>query len=171
MDWQMVGALAELLGALGVIATLGYLAVQIRRSTRVAQHRAAAELLAQTQSFLAQISKDTESAALYRRGMAADSDLTEDEVVRFHAQVLELALMWQRGFHMSEASDLESWMMTTLSTGRSHMVTAPGFRRWFEVRGSWLTPEFRQVLEREMRGAGVYRAAGIESRAQVADGS
>jgi hypothetical protein len=34
MSWDAIGALAELLGALGVIATLGYLAVQIRGNTR-----------------------------------------------------------------------------------------------------------------------------------------
>ena len=39
MNWEAVGAVGEVLGALGVIATLGYLAVQIRgnaRSTSIA---------------------------------------------------------------------------------------------------------------------------------------
>ena len=33
MDWNAVGALAELLGAIGVIASLVYLAIQIRQNT------------------------------------------------------------------------------------------------------------------------------------------
>jgi len=34
MDWEAIGAFAELLGALGVIATLAYLAIQIKGNTR-----------------------------------------------------------------------------------------------------------------------------------------
>ena len=34
MNWVAIGAVGELLGALGVIATLGYLAFQIRKNTR-----------------------------------------------------------------------------------------------------------------------------------------
>ena len=33
MNWEALGAIAELLGALGVIATVVYLAVQIRHNT------------------------------------------------------------------------------------------------------------------------------------------
>jgi hypothetical protein len=33
MNWEAIGAAAELLGAIGVIATLAYLAVQIRHSS------------------------------------------------------------------------------------------------------------------------------------------
>jgi hypothetical protein len=34
VDWEAIGALGEVLGATGVIVTLGYLAVQIRHNTR-----------------------------------------------------------------------------------------------------------------------------------------
>ncbi len=34
MNWDAIGAIAELLGAIGVIASLVYLATQIRQNTR-----------------------------------------------------------------------------------------------------------------------------------------
>lgn len=34
MNWQAIGAIGELAGAVGVIATLGYLAFQVRQNTR-----------------------------------------------------------------------------------------------------------------------------------------
>ena len=40
MNWEAVGAAAELLGAIGVIASLLYLATQIRQSTRTARDTA-----------------------------------------------------------------------------------------------------------------------------------
>ena len=48
MNWNAVGAIAELVGALGVIATLGYLAVQLRHNTaalRGTSHEVGAERL------------------------------------------------------------------------------------------------------------------------------
>ncbi len=37
MNWDAVGAMAELVGAIGVIASLIYLAIQIRQNTRSLQ--------------------------------------------------------------------------------------------------------------------------------------
>ena len=34
MNWEALGAIGEIVGAVAVIATLGYLAVQIRQNTR-----------------------------------------------------------------------------------------------------------------------------------------
>ena len=40
MNWEAIGAVGEVLGAVGVIATLGYLAVQIRQNTRTVKSSA-----------------------------------------------------------------------------------------------------------------------------------
>jgi hypothetical protein len=37
VTWEAIGAIGEVLGALGVIATLGYLAVQVRQNTRTSR--------------------------------------------------------------------------------------------------------------------------------------
>ena len=37
MNWEAISAIGEIVGATAVVITLGYLAVQIRQSTRVAQ--------------------------------------------------------------------------------------------------------------------------------------
>lgn len=163
MDWQMISAVGQILGAAGVIATLGYLSAQIRSSTRAAQQRAAAELLDLNQDILAQISKDTESARAFRKGMIADPDLTEDEVFRFHLQMLSTVVLWQRFYHLNQSSDLEDWLRESNEYARRDVVHAPGFRRWFAGRKHWLTLEFREVLESEMAGPGAYVAGLVET--------
>ena len=40
VDWGAVGAIAELIGGAGVIASLVYLAIQIRQNTRTEKTRA-----------------------------------------------------------------------------------------------------------------------------------
>ena len=45
MDWSMIGAIGEILGARGVIVTLGYLAKQIAQSNIAARNEARRETL------------------------------------------------------------------------------------------------------------------------------
>lgn len=52
MNWDAVGAVAELLGAIGVIATLVYLSIQIRNSTNVDRANIRANLTEGTQKAL-----------------------------------------------------------------------------------------------------------------------
>ena len=51
MNWDAIGAIAELLGAVGVIATLAYLAQQIRQNTSTVRSSAAASLAQTNDSF------------------------------------------------------------------------------------------------------------------------
>jgi hypothetical protein len=51
MSWDAIGAVGELLGALGVIASLIYLAIQIRQNTesvRMASHHGVADQFQRT---------------------------------------------------------------------------------------------------------------------------
>ena len=44
MNWGAIGAIGEILGAIGVIVTLGYLAVQIRQNTKVSKAATAQQM-------------------------------------------------------------------------------------------------------------------------------
>ena len=50
MDWEAVGAVAELLGALGVVASLIYLARQISHNSKIVQDSTQARLLSAASS-------------------------------------------------------------------------------------------------------------------------
>ena len=44
MNWEAIGAIGEVLGAIGVIVTLGYLAIQIRQNTKVTKAATAQQM-------------------------------------------------------------------------------------------------------------------------------
>lgn len=70
MNWEAIGAIGEILGALAVVVTLFYLAIQIRENTRVTR---------------AEMTKD-----LYLASRAAILDLTSnDELARLWAEIRE----------------------------------------------------------------------------------
>jgi hypothetical protein len=83
MNWDALGAIAEMIGAAGLVVTLGYLAIQIRRSNllsmaeseRFSQHASSPTILA--------IVQDPDVARLFREGLGNRDSLSSDDRVRF----------------------------------------------------------------------------------------
>ncbi len=70
MNWDAIGAVAEALGAAGVIASLLYLAIQVRASTRASAVEAklqSTRLLGETMDV---VIHSPELADIYGRGLA-----------------------------------------------------------------------------------------------------
>ena len=83
MNWDAVGAIAELAGALGVIASLAYLAVQIRQNSRVTGMNAGHSIANEIATFLERISLDPEFHSIWVRGLSPTEELDEIERDRF----------------------------------------------------------------------------------------
>ncbi len=83
MNWEAIGAVGEVLGGLGVIATLGYLAVQIRHNSRVAALAAAHSISIGFTTFLEQITLDPELSSVWSRAFDSPESLDEAERSRF----------------------------------------------------------------------------------------
>jgi hypothetical protein len=84
MNWEAVGAIANLFAALGVIATLIYLAIQIRQNTK-AVRSSAIENLIHSLAATAQAAVENEHMVpLMLKANAEPDSLTEEERVRMH---------------------------------------------------------------------------------------
>lgn len=151
VDWTMIGAIGEILGAAGVIVTLAYLAKQVRQSNIAARQEATRETLDLNDRLLADVAKNPQLASIFRRGLADEPDLSPDEVMQLRTMFLRMSFLWQR-MHEHE-SEREIRMG---ATARAEIVGAPGFRKWFGQRKHWLNPEFRERLAQEIAGSPGY---------------
>ncbi len=96
MNWEAIGAIAETLGAIAVIATLFYLAVQIRQNNRNVEENnrrlrldagvSTMESFSRYRAYLCQ----ADLAAIHLKGMADYTALSDVERVRFSAVMDEL---------------------------------------------------------------------------------
>jgi len=169
LDWTMIGAIGEIVGAGAVVVTLAYLAVQIRQGAAASRQEAVRELMDQTSTTLSWLSHSPERADLWSRGMAGEASLSVGELGQFRALLMQLVLIWQRMHFLDEAANVDAWFTTYIATIRREMVGTPGFRSWYEVRGHWLHPEFKAVVEAEMQSGSTYRPMGVETE-QAAGG-
>ena len=80
MSWDAIAAIAEGLGAIGVIATVIYLAFQIRQNTNSIQGSTQQALMSQEITMYALLAQYSN---VFRRGCASIEDLDADEAATF----------------------------------------------------------------------------------------
>jgi hypothetical protein len=65
MNWEAIGAIGEIVGAITVVATLFYLAVQIRQSTKVSRADMTKDLFLASRSALLELSGNEQLAGIW----------------------------------------------------------------------------------------------------------
>ncbi len=84
MDWNAIGAIGEIVGAVAVVATLGYLARQMRQANLHAKSQVRQRMIEQTQDELYVIVNDPSIHELFIR----DQSLDPNEQVRLNAYLV-----------------------------------------------------------------------------------
>ncbi len=150
MTIQDLGSLGELIAAVATIATLFYLAMQIRASTVVA--RAEAQRGAQSAAVPTQlaIAQDPELAALFLRGLADYPNLDPVEATRFALLLPSLLdgvmrIMRDSELGLADDDDVELARATV-----KRFLSARGGRAWFEDYASSLPKPFARFVAREI---------------------
>jgi len=146
MDWTMIGAVGELLGAVAVVVSLIYVARQVRDSSNAAQRAHYLELNREITNFADGIAREDEWSDIVYRGFIDRSTLTPKEILRFNAGVLGVFRSWEAVFPClagawgprvgSRGTPLRAWRTSSGTpesrpTGRT---VGTGFRPTFEPR-------------------------------------
>jgi hypothetical protein len=148
VNWEAIGAIAEVLGAAGVIITLAYLAVQIRQNshqlarsmqaTRVAADDAVARGFDQWRQLLI---SDEKVSEIYVRGLENLSDLDPTERLRFNQLLTTFIwIAWQVWRSEDLISDANKQMLR-------HLMRHRGGREWYASHRTFLPDEFLAVLD------------------------
>jgi len=148
MSWEAVGAVGELLGAIGVIVSLLYLATQIRQNT---------------QSIRANTYQDfTRESAEITRAALLSSDLLEElrpiltgerrfdpaRDQRFHVVCGLYARNLQVGFLETQRGRIDERMFDSYASYHiEHWVAGPGWADWWALNRKHFDPEFTAWID------------------------
>ncbi len=90
MNWEAISAVGELVGAIAVVATLIYLAVQIRRGTSATQAASVQAAAALDHEFLMTVGSDPITAQLWATYLSAPQTLPVDQAIQGHLLMASL---------------------------------------------------------------------------------
>ena len=161
MSWEAIGSIGELIGALAVLATLVYLARQIRQHNREMENQVKSVDLASFNAidesfsrFRSLIAADGQLAELWRRAKEDYLSLAPDERERADALIWEWFMIYQNMNHrVSEISsrnpvpvhteDDEDYLKLATRLELDHA----GLRQWWEAGNSQrFFPVFRAMV-------------------------
>jgi hypothetical protein len=148
MNWEAIGALAELGGALGVIASLVYLGIQIRQNTHSAREATWHSVLRDLQQFRSLIAQDPEIARVYREGLRDMKSLNDDDRWRFGALMQSLYSVFELVFRARDESQFQHYLDDLAWTaGR------PGARDWWSKAKRLYSPDFQRFVDETLESS------------------
>ncbi len=149
MNWEALGALGELVGAVAVVATLLYLATQICQNTSSQRIAAKQEMARQFADFIDFLVLNPALESLHDRGLAGE-ELGPKETVTFN-RIMAKASWYMAVMHfqyriqgLDESDWEESRSLIAFYCG------TPGFQRFWNSRERAHGPEFLQYVDAEI---------------------
>ncbi len=153
MNWDAIGAIGEIAGALAVVGTLAYLALQIKQNTNSAQSQSRQTLIDGWAKTQAELSREPELLRIYACAIMRWSDLLNVEKTQFDVGMGQFLANLQNGILLRNAGMLDQ---ATLETTASFMLTilrSEGGAKWWQETGlAW--PETRAYLDERLAQTG-----------------
>jgi hypothetical protein len=142
MNWEIGAAIAEIVGAIAVVISLIYLALQIRAQTNQSKLAAQHEVSNGIREVSLLFATEDISDIFVRANKDFDS-LSDAELVRLIVATTNLFRVWEEAFTESRDGHLEAANWKTLSGDYSQLMGTASFRRVWELRKQNFYPEFQ----------------------------
>ena len=150
MNWTAIAAIGQIIAAVGVIATLLYLSVQIRQNTEQSRIASSQVIDGSLMSSFDPI-YIPENSELWTKGHFSPERLTEHESHMFDMLMARLFQSFNliAGHHARGLYDEE--MFRTIANYFGNLVVTPGGKAWRTKYWSFPTSVARAVLDKEIQ--------------------
>jgi len=166
MNWDAIGAIAELLGAVGVIASLVYLATQIRDGQRALRASSYQQLREDLYTTINSAVTTPGLSEVVASGMESFSQLAAHDAFQFTFWVTGVVHSYENAFYQNRMGmiDDDRWRMH--GADLRNLLHTPGVSEWWRggltigtsVTKVQFSPEFvalaEEILGEEAEGGG-----------------
>ena len=144
MNWDALAAIAEILGAIGVLASLIYLAVQIRQNTIWLRQQAFQLSTNEVRHWAMQFSGSQQNAELFLRGQRDHGSLDATERLQFTMMIFEICSVWATYQEHSDADFLG--LQESAETSIKAWISQGWFERWWDTHEYMFSPTFKNFV-------------------------
>jgi len=150
---QLLGNFGELVGAIAVVATLIYLAIQINHNTRAVKASVLEATGSRSMDLAKFVANDPELSRIVITAMATSTEL--EEIDSFRLQLIFTAAM--RSYEITVAHGSTDFLDSTHYSGlRNNMtgwVTSSYFADWWENAQTNFSAELRAQVKEDMKNS------------------
>ena len=150
---QLLGNYGEFVGAIAVVVTLAYLAIQIRQNTIATRYQTTQNLVAANSDGNYLMATEGELAEIVTKGIYDRDQLSEVELFRFNTFFFGYYNHFDFAYHQFKAGQMEALMWRKMEYEIPLFLSGlPGMRHWWEADMQRFSDEFvkyiDQLLER-----------------------
>ena len=147
VNWEAIGAIAELLGSLAVVATLVFLIKQIRSNTTMVQNNTAQGASEAIAAWSRQLTDNPDLYRIFREGLVDDNQLSKEDrglfdLIMFQAFHANSTAYFQ---YKSGGFNTDRFEAEMLIFSENH--DTPGGRASWERQKHMLDKDFRDEIE------------------------
>jgi hypothetical protein len=147
MNLKKTALLAEVLGGIGIIVSILYLAFEISensKNTKISNELILMQLNADVRIL---VTSDADAAEMILKGSNDVSSLSEVELDRFYMFAQHLFDIWEQTITLTGRDAVESDLGARWSNGYCSYLSRPGYREiWATAVEPLAAPEFRDVV-------------------------
>jgi hypothetical protein len=153
MNWEMISAIGQMLGAVGVIISIVYLAAQIRNQNMESRSAAMNVLITHWSDLNRTLVENPEIATLWLRALHSFDGLDGTSKLRFGAHLARF-LRISDGLYLGLLDGtLDRRLWRGYERTIADIVGYPGFQTWWATRKHWHTDEFCALIDRHIQTA------------------
>jgi hypothetical protein len=159
MSWDAVAALAELLSALGVLASLVYLGFQILQNTNWLKQQAFQLGTNEVRRWASHFAESRANSELFIKGQRSYESLDPPERLQFTMMIFEICSVW--GTYQQYQSEDFLGLRESAEVSISSWIAQGWFRDWWKANEYMFSPIWkdfvRELLEKTAKAPGTAR--------------
>ena len=153
MSLQDLGSIGNLIGAVAVVVSLVYLAIQVRQNTRAVRASTERAIFAQNMDFDRALVSDPELNRIWILGRAKPDQLTEEQTQRFRRLMSMYYRHFENLYFQHQDALVGDRVFDAWRTIGLELSKQPGALLWWNrYSGRVLTEEFRRYVEQGRPG-------------------
>ncbi len=152
MTIMELGAVGEFVGAIAVVVTLIYLAVQMRQNTNALKLATARSVTEELQDSFSLLASNQELADIFVTA-SGELALQGAERVRYYTLTSNLVRVYENAFLQSRAGAMEQAHWEGLTRLMIDYTSMAAFQQYWQDRKHWVSDDFQEYMESEVVSA------------------
>jgi hypothetical protein len=146
INWEAIGAIGEVVGAIAVFATLLYLARQIRDGARQTRLNTTSNLATLSQDSFAPIYNSDRNQHIWHTGRDDPDKLSQEEFTIFVTYMDRIFYAYQLLVTYYVSGAIEEDLFLTQRTYFQYLFKTPGGQKWWGVTAMQFTHHAKEYL-------------------------
>jgi len=148
LNWEAIGAVGEIVGAIGVVGSLVFVGWQLLQNTDAIRTSTSQSHVEMYLQFIRSITDQPDIARIWRAGIESGmAGLDEIEKVQFISFLSGLFRYYEVSFIQHSKGKLDPELWQNVEAQLAKLVVSVGFHEWWLVRRDFHSERFQSFIE------------------------